>query len=167
MTNVLTIIAILLPFLACAQVTNVTFRWDPRPAGEAVNLYRLWETNASGWTLRGQSTTNQLTVTNYDIAIPHAFSVTASNAWGESPRTNVVTIPVPAGPPANLQPVPLSLVLPVPGTAQVSFDLVHWSERIRVEPASPGSVFVTYRKLPTEPAAFLRVQPAPSLPPTP
>jgi hypothetical protein len=141
---------------ALAQITNLTFTWNPAPNAE---VYRFWDGNRVA--LLGTTTNIFFTVTNWNTAVSRTVSVTASNEIGES-VADVKTIKPATSTPAGLRTIPLSIVTPVPGVVELSQDLVGWSQRIRLSNGpSPSSVHLTWVQYPTEPVMFLRTKTVP------
>ena len=147
-----------------AATTNVTFRWDQAP-GDVVSAYRLYEIVGGNRVLLvtatapagAQQPANTATVPNWVLGTTRTVICTASNVFGEGPASlQCIVPPGPPSAPINLSPVPLSLVVPVPGTAEISTDLVDWRQRIRVAPAAAGEVTLTLVTHPTEPLMFMR-----------
>ncbi len=94
-------------FLACpliAQTGTVTLAWDANPATDQVTKYTVYRAPAATgpWTKVQDVTATTATVTGLSPGI-YFFHVTASNVWGESGPSNVVSTPPPAGSPANLK----------------------------------------------------------------
>lgn len=159
MKTLLTLLLSALPLLAA----DVTFVWDGQNQATPENPYRLYrQTGSNAWTLIASSITNGVVWTNYPIALSNTVTVTATNMLGESPKggTNTSTLTVPPAPttPVLLKTVPLTLTLPLPGSMEISEDLVDWRQRITVKSGSvTGTVLVTYRLFPSEPLMFARV----------
>src|SRR4030095_11965736 len=157
------LLALLSPVLcATAQITNVTFTWDAQP----VEAYRFYDVLGTNRTLLGSVATNRFTVTNWNVLFPRTVTVTASNMLGEGPQAPPLMVPPAPIVPTGLKPVPLSLVVPVPSTIQLSYNLVDWVERIFLKPATNG-VEWTCLKRPTAPMMYLRLLPPPPQPPVP
>jgi hypothetical protein len=80
---------------------------------------------------------------------------------GESPKAPALNVPQAPMVPTGIKPVPLSLVVPLPGEIQFSPDLANWQTRLRIAPESTGFVAVTYSTPPMEPMMFIRPKPQP------
>jgi hypothetical protein len=149
---------------AIGQTANVTFLWDGGNQATPENPYRLYRQIGTNWQLVVSSITNGVVWTNYNIGTSVTVTVTASNMLGESIKGgtnggNVLAVPPAPTSPQMLKTAPLTLTIPLPGSMELSPDLVDWRQRITVKPnpASTGStVIVTYRVLPTEPLMFAR-----------
>ena len=87
-----------------AQTGTVTLAWDPNPASDQVTKYIVYRASAAAgpWEKIQDVTAPTATVTGLTPAV-YFFRVTASNAWGESGPSNVVSTPPPAGAPTNLK----------------------------------------------------------------
>ena len=134
--------AILLLSLAAvqAQLTNLTYAWNPLPANQLPATYKFYELVGSNWVYLGSSLTTNYVVTNQNITLEHTYGVTASNspAFGESPKS--VPYRIQAAPTApqglNLSRLP-PLIAPVGGTIEFSTDLVSWNtESLLLAPVS-------------------------------
>jgi hypothetical protein len=79
---------------------SLTFQWNHNATNENILLYRLYEHSGPNYLLLG-STTNNTLVINGIIAGPHAYTVTASNIWGESIKGQEVNTPNLPGAPTN------------------------------------------------------------------
>lgn len=83
---------------------SVRFRWDPNAPEDDVQKYVIFQsTNITGtnWTVLGE--TNG---TNFETEMSAArmfFHVKASNFWGLSEPSNVITTPPPATVPAGVK----------------------------------------------------------------
>lgn len=82
-----------LALLSIATAAAITLQWDPNPASEEVQVYKVYQaTNVAGpWTIVGQTTN-----TTYTTPVPpgrYFWYVTASNFWSESLPSNTVNTP--------------------------------------------------------------------------
>lgn len=111
MKYILALIALLaLTLTADAQLTNgcVTFAWEnPNSAGvvDATCIYHSTNSVApfTNWV---KVATGPGDATNAQVYIPpgvHFFTLTLSNAWGESPHCNIVGTPAQPNQAANLK----------------------------------------------------------------
>jgi len=148
---------------AFSQTANVTFIWDGGNQATPENPYRLYRQIGTNWQLVVSSITNGVVWTNYNLATSVTVTVTATNMLGESPKGggtgNLLTVPPAPTSPQLLRTVPLTLKIPLPGSMELSPDLIDWRQRftVKLDPASTGStVIVTYRVLPNEPLMFAR-----------
>lgn len=162
-----------------AASTNVTFRWDPGSPSDVIATYRLYELIGGGRTLLATVTaapgaaqpTNAVTIFNWQLGASRTVTCTSSNAFGESPAS--IPLVVPPGPPSapiNLAPIPLTLLMPYPGTAEISTDLANWRQRIQIVPSpAPGEAILTFVTYPNDPLLFMRTKQPPTLtaPPIP
>ncbi len=98
------VLFLFLTFPLMAQTGTVTLAWDANPATDQVTKYTVYHAPASTgpWTKVQDVTATTATVTGLSPGI-YFFHVTASNVWGESGPSNVVSTPPPAGTPANLK----------------------------------------------------------------
>jgi hypothetical protein len=148
---------VLVPLLFCAsafgQTTNLTFVWDPSVGATGYRFYELFGPNR---TLLGTSGTNGIVIPNWNTSQPHTVTVTATNALGESAQAVPLSVPAAPSPVQNLRLVPLTINSAVPGTIEISRDLIDWNQRIRLASAGPGLVAVTWVQYPTEPLLFMR-----------
>ena len=154
--------ALLLAVSAFSQTANVTFIWDGGNQATPENPYRLYRQVGSNWQLVVSSVTNGVVWTNYNIGTSVTVTVTASNMLGESIKGGATgnTLTVPAAPvgPQLLRLVPLTLAIPIPGSIELSRDLVNWDAgRVTVKPGSNGTAIVTIRTPPELPMMFARV----------
>jgi hypothetical protein len=151
---------------ASAQITNITFMWDP---SRDATSYRFYDGHGTNRVLLGETLGLTFVVTNWNVSTGRTVSVTAVNMLGESTNVSLSVPPAPA-PVQNLKPVPLSLVSPVPGVVEFSQDLADWSQRVRFSVGSnSSSVQLTWVQYPKEPLMFMRTRIIPQavLPPTP
>ena len=138
---------------------QITFQWDARPATELVTGHNLYEivggvTNKIGST----NAATTLTIAAWNFSTSHTVFVTATNMIGESPGSTPLVVPPKASAPVNLTPKPLSLVVPVPGTLEVSPDLQDWKQRIVISPNAESSVLVSQVLYADQPLQFMRVK---------
>jgi len=157
-----TILALILAAPVFAQTANVTFIWDGGNQATPENPYRLYRQVGTNWQLVVSSVTNGVVWTNYNLATSVTVTVTATNMLGESIKGGATgnTLTVPAAPvgPQLLRLVPLTLTIPIPGSIELSRDLVNWdSGRVTVKPGSNGTAIVTIRTPPELPMMFARV----------
>jgi len=138
-----------------AQALDVTFLWDPNSTNQQILAYRLIERVGTNWVLVGQTAGTNYTVTNYAITGPRTFSVTASNALGDSVPAPSLTVPSGATPPTNLKLTTASLAVQVPGVIEISSDLINWEQRIRLNPLT-DAVGVQIVQYATQPVLFMR-----------
>jgi len=156
------IFALLLAVSAFSQTANVTFIWDGGNQATPENPYRLYRQVGTNWQLVVSSVTNGVVWTNYNIGTSVTVTVTASNMLGESIKGggsgSSLTVPPAPTSPQMLRTVPLTLTIPFPGSMELSPDLIDWRQRftVKANPASTGTVIVTYRVLPNEPLMFAR-----------
>lgn len=155
MKNLLLIPVLFLSQQLQAQTTNITFVWD---ASSGASGYKFYELSGPNKTLLGTSGTNGIVIPNWNIAIPHTVTVTATNVIGESAQAAPLAVPAAPAPVQNLRLVPLTIVSPVPGVIEISRDLTDWNQRLRLAAAGPGSIQVTWVQYPTEPALFMRAK---------
>jgi len=151
---------------AVAQVTNLTFEWD---ASTNATGYKFYDGTGTNKVLLGVTSNLTFTVTNWSTSTSRTVSVTATNVIGDSEESALVVPPAPAKP-QNLKPVPLSILMPVPGLIELSQDLVDWSQRIRIGTGSNStSVRLSWTQYPKEPMMFIRPKaiPPPTTPPLP
>ena len=95
--------------ISWANAASVSLTWDANPPEQGVTFYSVYELIGTTWT-KLQSTP-ETTVALQDLAPgPHRYAVTASNATGESGRSNEVTA-TPATPPANLRVITITLTV--------------------------------------------------------
>lgn len=154
---------LLLSAISCAgQLTSLTFSWD---ASTNATGYRLYEIQGTNRVLLGTTSNLTLVVTNWNVGVAHTVAVTATNMVTESELSQLLIVPPAPPSPKNLKPVPLSIVMPVPGVIELSHDLVDWIERVRLfTDTNPASVRLTWIQYPQEPITFMRVQKAVQLP---
>jgi len=147
----------LVPLLFClpafGQMITLTFVWDPSANATG---YKFYELNGPNRTLLGTSGTNGIVITTWAPSVSHVVTVTATNVLGESTNAIPLTIPPAPSPVQNLKVIPLTINSAVPGTIEISRDLIDWNQRIRLASAGPGMVAVTWVQYPTEPLMFMR-----------
>ena len=153
MKKFLALLPLLLSASAFGQTTNLTFVWDP---SVGANGYRFYELVGANRTLLGTSATNGIVIPNWNTTVPHTVTVTATNAIGESAQATPLSVPAAPAPVQNLRLIPLTINSAVPGTIEISRDLIDWNQRIRLATAGPGAVQVTWVQYPTEPLMFMR-----------
>jgi predicted anti-sigma-YlaC factor YlaD len=87
---------------AIAAAADVSLAWEPNNPPGTVAKFTVYEKVAGVWVKKGETEGTTFTVTGLTAGL-HTFAVTASNAWGESDRSNETTTPPPANPPTNLR----------------------------------------------------------------
>jgi len=155
--------------------------WDANPSADETSGYRVYETNSSGVRLVAISGTNATSwtniggfiftslgarLTNWNVTVTHRIAVVATNATTEAPLTNWVDIPVRPGP-TTPRVVPLTLIVPVPGTAEYTVDLVAWRPWLRTVSTTSNSVSLILLLPLTNQVGFVRAKPSPAMPPIP
>lgn len=108
----LTLLFSLLALAAFGQgsLTTVTLAWDPVPglANDSTAAYVLYHSPDAGTWPAGWSVVTNVpaTRTSVDIRVlpgVHFYTLTASNFWGESTNSNVVSTPVTPDKPKGLK----------------------------------------------------------------
>jgi hypothetical protein len=146
---------------ALAITTNVVFTWDSQ-MGPGIG-FKFYEIVGTQRIFLGGATTNRFTVQNWNVGAPRIFTVTSTNFWGESGEaTPYISPPAPVTP-QNLAPAGFAFITPVPGTLELSRDLIDWRERLRITAAGSGSASIELVQIPLEPMMFGRVKPPTSL----
>ena len=85
------ILAILAISLASAQAANdLVINWNPNPAGESNQLYRVYvSTNAAAQVFSGSTVGTSFVVPNIPAGT-YCASITASNVWQEGSKSTPV-----------------------------------------------------------------------------
>lgn len=90
---------LILPLTALAA--DLVLEWDPNPASDRVEEYRVYKQRGTNWVFLGSSVTTNYTITNITIGGANTYSVTAKNFWQESERSEPVSTPPLPGVPKN------------------------------------------------------------------
>ena len=108
----LKVLFLFLSLASAAIAADVTLAWDHNPTTDNVTKYTLYEQQGSAWTKVSDTTLNQHVIQNVSVGL-HTYAVTASNAWGESPRSVSVSTP-PGLPGSPKNPILINISVTVP-----------------------------------------------------
>jgi len=98
------IIAAFFLTILAASAATIIFQWSPNDPAEDIKAYNLYEQTGTNWTQLASVTNSTVTVSNVAIG-SHTYGLTATNILGESERTVLSAVVIPALPTAPTNPV--------------------------------------------------------------
>ncbi len=136
-----------------------TFEFVPPGATNQIILFKVYVVSLPA--LPGTTnflfttTSNRFTITNM-LPVPQRVYVTSSNVWGESDFSIPYEMPTRPAAPTEIKPISSTIKVLVPGSIEVSTDLVNFEEKFFLSTLVEGEQLLTYKHSPNEQAKFFR-----------